>query len=91
MISFEDCLPTSFEVTIIPLGISYLLFVLGLPLSIYIAMVGPLLYGLLFLFFLYGNLLHGISLRLLFAKLAFLFLCLSPAALTIAWKIWHSQ
>lgn len=91
MISFKDCLPTTFEVTIIPLVIAYLFFVTSLPLSIYIAMLGPLLYGLMFLFFLSGELLDGISLRLLFAKLAFLFLCLSPAALTIAWKIWHSQ
>ncbi len=86
MNSFKDCLPASYEVTFIPLVLAYVFFGLGLLLSMYIAIVGPLLYGLMCLFFLIADLLDGLSLRQLSAKVAFLFLCLSPVALTIAWR-----
>jgi hypothetical protein len=86
MITFEDCLPASYEVTFIPLVLAYVFFGLGLLLSFYIAIIGPLLYGVMCLFFLTADLLDGLSFRQLSAKVAFLFLCLSPVALTIAWR-----
>lgn len=90
MISFKDCLPASYEVTFIPLVLAYVFFGLGLSLSIYVAIVGPLFYGLMCLFFLTADLCDGLSFKLLSAKMAFLFLCLSPVALTIAWRCFVS-
>jgi hypothetical protein len=90
MSAFKDWLPASYEVTFIPLVLAYVFFGLNLSISMYVAILGPLLYGFMGLFFLTADLLDGLSFRLLSAKAAFLFLCLSPVALTIAWRHYMS-
>ena len=86
MVSLKDSLPASFEVSLIPLLLAYVFFGLGLFLSIYIALIGPVLYGLMCVFFLATDILDGISLKLAAAKVMYILACLSPAILVVAWK-----
>jgi hypothetical protein len=90
MISFKDCLPASYEVTFIPLLLAYVFFGLGLFLSVYVAIVGPVLYGLMCLFFLTADLLDGLSIRLMSVKVTFILVSLSPATLAVAWRFFMS-
>lgn len=86
MITFKDSLPASYEVTFIPLLLAYVFFGLGLSLSFYVAVAGPILYGLMCLFFLTADLLDGLSIQQLASKIVFIVLCLSPVAVTLAWR-----
>lgn len=86
MTSLKDCLPASYEVTFIPLLLAYVFFGMGLFLSVYVAIVGPVLYGVMCLFFLTADLLDGLSMRLILVKLTFILACLSPATLAVAWR-----
>jgi hypothetical protein len=87
VISLKDSLPASFEVSLIPLLLAYVFFGLGLFLSIYIALIGPVFYGLMCVFFLATDMLDGISLKLLAAKVLFILACLTPAMLVVAWNL----
>jgi hypothetical protein len=85
MISFKDSLPASYEVTFLPLVIAYVFFGLGMLISIYIAVIGPIIYGVMCLFFITADLLDGIDIKLLAAKVSFVLASLSPAALVTVW------
>jgi len=87
MISFQDSLPSSYEVTFLPLLIAYAFFGVGLSLSVYIAIVGPVCYFTMCLFFISIDLLDGISLKVLVAKILFVIIVLSPALAVTLWRI----
>lgn len=86
MISFEDSLPASYEVTFLPLAITYVWFGLGMMQSVYVAVVGPMVYILMCLFFLLADVIGGITLKLFAAKVFFVAVSLSPAALIVAFR-----
>lgn len=87
MIPLKDALPASFEVTFVPLILAYVFFGLGVFLSIYIALIGPVSYGLMCIFFLAADMLDGISLKRVAAKVLFILVCLTPAMLVVAWEL----
>jgi len=68
---FEEILPTSFEVTFIPLVLAYVWFGLGMAINTYVAMIGPLLYLLLCVFFIAPETLNGFKERVFLLKLLF--------------------
>ncbi len=81
MIRLKDVIPASYEVTFLPLVLAYVWFGLGLSLSVYVALLGPILYGLVCVLFIAGDLGRGTPMTTLLAKIAFVLVCLSPAAL----------
>ena len=86
MSSFKDSLPASCEVTFLPLLIAYVFFGMGMSLSLYIAMVGPILYCLMCLFFITADLLDGIAIKLLVRKILFIVATVSPAVIITLWR-----
>jgi hypothetical protein len=83
---FKKLLPTSFEVTFLPLFIVYVLFALLFPVHPMLAMLFPTGYlGMCVLFILVDFMdPNRLPLRWLFARIAFCVICVSPMLLVIA-------
>lgn len=87
MISFKDALPGSYEVTFLPLLLTYVFFALGLSLSIYVALVGPVCYFTMCLLLITPEIAGGIATKVLVAKVFFVVVVLSPAVGIALWKM----
>jgi hypothetical protein len=85
--AFKDLLPTSFEVTFIPLVQAYVWFFIAFPFHIGIAAIGPALYLGLCAFFIAADALDRMPLRLLICKVLFCLSCVAPMLLLIGWIV----
>lgn len=81
--TFKNLWHASFEVTFIPLVMTYVLFVLCLQIHVYLAFIPLALYVLMCLFFILADILDKQSHVHTIGKLLFCLVCVSPMLITL--------